>query len=55
MIGGAGRDAVSGGADNDLMRARDGEVDNVSCGSGVDRAEVDRGDAVSVLCDTVVR
>lgn len=54
VIGGAGRDAVSGGANNDLMKARDGEVDNVSCGSGTDRAEVDRGDGVSVLCETVV-
>lgn len=55
ITGAAGRDVLSGGVDNDVLKARDGEVDSVSCGGGTDRAEVDRGDGVSVLCETVIR
>ncbi len=52
--GGAGRDAIAGGADSDVIKARDGELDSVNCGFGIDRAEVDRGDSVGTLCETVL-
>ncbi|MCB9371582.1 MAG: hypothetical protein H6518_02240 [Microthrixaceae bacterium] len=55
VTGGPGRDSLFGGADNDVIKARDGVAEPVNCGPGVDRAEVDRGDSVSVLCETVIR
>lgn len=55
VIGGSGSDALSGGHDADVMKARDGTADDVTCGSGVDRAEVDGRDRVNNLCDVVVR
>lgn len=55
VIGGPGRDTLRGGADSDLIKARDGVGEAINCGFGVDRAEVDRGDNVGTLCETVVR
>lgn len=55
LIGGAGRDRLNGGAGEDGLRggsgqdrisAADGERDVVDCGSGDDRARVDRSDRV---------
>ncbi len=53
--GGAGRDAIAGGADSDVIKARDGVAESVNCGFGIDRAEVDRGDSVGTLCETIIR
>lgn len=44
---GDGRNLVDGGAGNDRIEARNGERDDVRCGTGRDRAIVDRGDRVS--------
>lgn len=46
LVGGAGRDRLEGGSGRDVLRARDGEVDKVSCGPGRDVAVVDRIDRV---------
>ncbi|HEX3278888.1 MAG TPA: hypothetical protein VHR40_10230 [Thermoleophilaceae bacterium] len=47
LIGGSGRDRLYGGPDADRIDARDGKRDVVRCGSGRDRARVDRFDSVS--------
>jgi Ca2+-binding RTX toxin-like protein len=54
LIGGAGRDTLRGGAGGDRHEAVDGERDLVNCGSGRDRAEVDRNDVVRG-CELVTR
>jgi hypothetical protein len=47
LSGNAGEDVIRGGPGKDVLRARDGERDRVSCGSGKDRALVDRIDKVA--------
>ena len=68
--GGAGADSLYGdftnacspyacAAGNDQLRARDGEVDLVNCGTGADTAQLDSGDLLdedpNQLCETVDR
>jgi hypothetical protein len=56
-------DTLDGGAGNDRLRTRDGEVDRVTCGSGRDRADLDTVDVVvdatlenpNGSCEVVVR
>ena len=63
IFGGPGRDSIYGDGDysgttlggNDTIKARDGEVDQVTCGYGADTAEVDGGDLEDVDCETVDR
>ena len=63
IIGGPGRDSINGDGDysgttlggNDTIRARDGEIDQVTCGWGADFAELDSGDMEDVDCETVDR
>ena len=40
---------------NDVIQARDGEVDQVDCGPGSDRVVADGGDVVAANCETVER
>jgi hypothetical protein len=40
---------LDGGAGNDLLRARDNQVDNVMCGPGADRTILDRGRVVDLV------
>jgi hypothetical protein len=54
LTGGPGRDRLAGGAGADRLYARDGARDVVRCGSGRDRAVVDRQDDVQG-CETVSR
>jgi hypothetical protein len=63
VIGGPGRDAINGDGDysgttlggNDTIRARDGELDQVTCGWGADVAELDTSDLADVDCEAVDR
>jgi Ca2+-binding RTX toxin-like protein len=57
VTGGAGRDTLDGDSGNDLMEARDGEHDEVRCGTGADTAMADRAplDAVDADCEDVSR
>ena len=63
IFGGPGRDSIYGDGDysgttlggNDTIKARDGEVDQVTCGWGADSAELDTGDLEDVDCETVDR
>jgi Ca2+-binding RTX toxin-like protein len=48
-----GRDRVNGGPGNDLIKTRGGERDVVTCGPGVDVAEVDTLDVVAQDCEVV--
>jgi len=48
-------DEVFGDRGRDLFRVRDGEVDEVHCGPGLDRVIADQFDAVDVDCDQVER
>ena len=55
VTGGAGVDRVFGEAGADVLRVRDGEVDEtVNCGDGVDRAVADATDPAAA-CETVER
>ena len=49
-----GNDHVYGGRGNDLIKTRGGERDWISCGPGIDRAEVDKQDIVAADCEHVV-
>lgn len=40
---------------NDVIQARDGEVDQIDCGPGSDRAVVDAADVVAANCELVER
>ena len=51
----AGGDRIRAGAGNDLVFARDNELDIVSCGPGRDRVYADRRDVVSRDCEQVRR
>jgi Ca2+-binding RTX toxin-like protein len=69
IVGGPGRDAIS--ADlatgdcgplwcklpygNDVVEARDGETDSVTCGAGTDRVVADAADTVAPDCEQVER
>ena len=69
IVGGPGRDAIFGdrrGGDcgplwctlpygNDVIEARDGEVDAIACGAGADRVVADPADVVAPDCETVER
>lgn len=52
--GGTGSDHIYAGAGSDTIRATDGMKDWVDCGSGRDRAYVDRIDVVNKDCESVV-
>jgi hypothetical protein len=54
VVGGPGKDRLHGKSGSDRIDAVDGRKDVVSCGSGRDRATVDRADRV-VGCERVVR
>jgi Putative metal-binding motif/RTX calcium-binding nonapeptide repeat (4 copies) len=53
LTGLGGADTLTGGGANDVIQARDGVADTVSCGTGNDRAVVDPADQVSPDCETV--
>lgn len=53
--GGAGADRIVGGSGDDLIEARDGEVDAVDCGAGADRVVADAADVTASDCETVER
>jgi hypothetical protein len=58
ISGGPGSDRLSGGGGPDVLLARDGQRDEVACGSdieGRDRAVVDRLDRVASDCEVVAR
>ncbi len=69
LTGGPGRDRISAdlaGGDcgpmwckhphgNDVVEARDGEADSISCGAGTDRVVADAADTVAPDCETVER
>jgi Ca2+-binding RTX toxin-like protein len=54
---GTGTDSVDAGYDNDVVLARDGEVDQIACGIGGDVADIDFQDVVNAdpgsWCETV--
>jgi hemolysin type calcium-binding protein len=54
IASGAGSDRIKGGGGEDAIGSRDGEVDKVDCGAGVDRALIDKVD-VARGCESVVR
>ncbi len=55
LIGGPGKDRHEGGPGSDTIKARDGERDKVSCGSGRDTAIADKKDRVDRDCERVRR
>lgn len=69
IVGGPGRDTIFGdlaGGDcgpawckypygNDMIEARDGEVDSITCGAGTDIVEADAQDVVAPDCEDVRR
>jgi Ca2+-binding RTX toxin-like protein len=54
-IGDPDGDELSGGAGGDLFRVRDGEVDVVHCGDGVDLVLADQFDELDNDCERVIR
>jgi Ca2+-binding RTX toxin-like protein len=54
LVGGPGTNRYDAGAGNDLVKARNGRRELVSCGAGRDRARVDRRDRVRG-CERVTR
>ena len=54
LVGGPGANRYDAGAGNDVVNARNGRVELVSCGSGRDLARVDRRDRVR-RCERVKR
>jgi hypothetical protein len=71
ITGGPGQDTIQGDANsttcgywsytckipfgNDVINARDGEVDNVDCGEGSDRVIADPYDIVAGDCERTIR
>src|SRR3954447_12378921 len=67
LIGGAGRDRINaagrrgdrdvgvGGGGDDVIRSRDGAVDQITCGRGRDTVIADGRDQVAGDCERVVR
>jgi Ca2+-binding RTX toxin-like protein len=60
LKGGKGRDEFNmvngetvGGEGNDVIRARDGQLDEINCGPGDDKAYVDRAEDGVYDCETV--
>jgi hypothetical protein len=53
LDGGAGSDHLDGGAGADLLKAKDGEVDSIVCGSEVDVVQSDPNDVVASDCEGV--
>jgi hypothetical protein len=53
VSGGGGKDRLNGGKGNDTIKAADGRRDRVKCGTGRDKAVVDRKDKVSKSCERV--
>ena len=51
ITGGAGPDTLRGGPGNDTINAKDGVVDDIDCGDGMDTADVDANDTV-VNCES---
>ena len=51
LYGEAGADAVSGGEGNDLLRERDGFLDDLMCGAGTDLFRADPGDTIAADCE----
>jgi len=49
--GGLGRDLIDGGAGDDVLRARDGQADELLCGAGDDRVEADTLDRIAADCE----
>jgi Ca2+-binding RTX toxin-like protein len=54
LVGGPGVNAYQAGPGRDFVDARNGKRERISCGSGRDRARVDRNDRV-VGCEKVIR
>ena len=54
ISGGPGRDLIYGGGEDDVIRARDGQRDEIDCGTGRDTAFVDRKDSLTG-CERVHR
>jgi diguanylate cyclase (GGDEF)-like protein len=52
--GGAGKDVLRSGGGDDTLRARDGERDDVACGSGHDAGTADASDAIAGDCDSLL-
>jgi hypothetical protein len=56
LVGGPGRDFVSGGGQSDRILARDGAVDIVHCGPGTaDSVVAEAFDLVAADCERVSR
>jgi Ca2+-binding RTX toxin-like protein len=53
LDGAGGSDSLAAGAGFDVVRSRDGQPDNVDCGSSSDFAIVDKKDTVSGSCERV--
>ena len=51
LVGGSGRDRLIGGPGNDRINSRDGEPDNVTCGSGLDTLIKDARDDIARDCE----
>lgn len=47
LLGGAGRDGISGGSGSATVYAADGYRDNIDCGSGFDYVQIDSFDRVT--------
>jgi Big-like domain-containing protein/hemolysin type calcium-binding protein len=55
IFGGAGADVLEGGPQDDVIDARDGTADVVTCGGGSDTVYADTVDSVSPTCEAVQR
>ena len=55
IVGGGGSDVLIGGVHDDVIDARDGLVDHVTCHAGVDTVFADAVDDVAADCETVNR
>jgi hypothetical protein len=55
IAGGAGADVLEGGPQDDVIDARDGTADVVTCGGGSDTVLADTVDTVSPTCEAVQR
>ncbi len=55
LIGGKGRDTMLGGGGPDVIKARDGQRDVITCGSGQDIVLADKADRVAKNCEKVRR
>ena len=51
IVGGSGADSLDAGPDDDTVFARDGVVDSIICGPGVDQVFVDWNDVVNADCE----